>query len=399
MTSLEREIARNGRARALIVLKGGYGSKPSAVDPSRLDGYFLPPKKRSQSGHRGNASYFHHVSVMSGMLDGNGLAGLLQEKDRVEEVLPAPQFRLLTGTSDQRATSAAPGTWGIDRLQVDDSSYTGKGVKVGHIDTGVDPKHPALVGVVQGFAYINEDGTVDRTVDAMDFSAGGHGTHTAGTISGRWVQGVPRIGVAPGCSLYSAVVGSDDSETHLVDRLIGALNWAIAQGVQIVNMSVGCDGEPDAVQGLVKLFQGMVAKNILPVCAAGDRGPGNGDAPGNYTDVISVGASDSDDDVWSGSGSADTPRIVPDVLAPGVSVYSSVPTNLSPHYGTKTGTSMAAPHISGLAALLMEARPGRTAAEIKGAIFAGCRRSGMVPAARGNRGIPTLPQVLANLPS
>ncbi|HEY3837860.1 MAG TPA: S8 family serine peptidase, partial [Bryobacteraceae bacterium] len=337
---------------------------------------------------------------MSGMLDENGLAGLMNEKNHVEEVLAAPQFRVLTGREDNRSLSTEQATWGVERLQIDDLNYTGKGIKIGHIDTGVDPAHPVLNGdtaAVQGFAYINEDGTVDRTVPPMDFSAQGHGTHTAGTIAGRYVEGVPRIGVAPGCSLFSAVVGSDDSELHLLDRLIGALNWVISQGVQVVNMSVGCDGEPDALQGLIQLFQSMLTRNILPVCAAGDRGSGNGDAPGNYTNVISVGASDASDGVWSESGSADVPRIVPDLLAPGVSVYSSLPTNLSPQYGTKTGTSMAAPHISGLAALMMEAKPDRTAAEIKGAIFGGCRRPGTVPAPRGNRGIPTLPQALANL--
>jgi subtilisin family serine protease len=140
------------------------------------------------------------------------------------------------------------------------------------------------------------------------------------------------------------------------------------------------------------------ARDILPVFAVGNEGPGTSRSPGNYDEVLSVGASDEAGTIADFSSSQrfvdPDERFVPDLTAPGVDVLSSIPGGSTELF---SGSSMATPHVAGLAALLFEAFPSATATQIEAAIFdASNRRAGMT-ASRGGRGIPDGVKALKSL--
>jgi subtilisin family serine protease len=129
--------------------------------------------------------------------------------------------------------------------------------------------------------------------------------------------------------------------------------------------------------------------DILPCIAVGNDGPGTSRSPGNYTDVISVGACDVNSAVADFSSSQNFARaenpLVPDLLAPGVNVISAKPGG---SFQAMDGTSMATPHMAGLAALLREAAPNRSATDVENAIYQSCALPPGISQDRGNRGIP-----------
>jgi subtilisin family serine protease len=128
---------------------------------------------------------------------------------------------------------------------------------------------------------------------------------------------------------------------------------------------------------------------VLPVFAVGNEGPGTSRSPGNYWQALSVGAIDRSCAVADFSSSQRFKRakdpVVPDLVAPGVGVVSARPGG---GYQVMDGTSMATPHVAGLAALLWQAKPAATVDEIERAIFASCRLARGMDAARANRGVP-----------
>lgn len=253
------------------------------------------------------------------------------------------------------------------------AGLTGAGVKVAHIDTGVDGNHSSLAPSLAEFADIQSDGTpkIGAAVDSD-----GHGTHTAGILCGQH-RSQP-IGVAPSISLYSAnVIGSNSNV-----RLLGGIEWALNVGVRILSISVGILGYEPYLEATFALLR---KKGILPVSAAGNEGQGSSRSPGNYSTVLSVGAADATGVIWQDSASQKFPReldpLVPDVVAPGVSIMS---TKLGGGLEARTGTSQAAPFVAGLAALLMQARPAATADQIEDAIRSTCSLGSLDPQRAGN---------------
>jgi subtilisin family serine protease len=261
---------------------------------------------------------------------------------------------------------------------------------VGHLDTGVDGTHPALKKAIARFAEFDDLGQevlpTPRPFDSED-----HGTHTAATIAGHPVRG-RHIGVAPGSRLASAIVIEGG---NVVARVLGGMDWAVGHNVRILSMSLGFPGWVDDFLALTRLLR---EKNILPVFAVGNEGPGTSRSPGNYPETLSVGAHDVDADVAEFSSSQRFSRkrdpVVPDLLAPGVGVISARPGG---GYQSMDGTSMATPHVAGLAALLIEAKPTASAAEVERAIFGSCVRPPGMDRERGNRGVPDAKRALALL--
>ncbi len=171
-----------------------------------------------------------------------------------------------------------------------DEGLTGEGVLVGHLDTGADGGHPALKRAIAAFAELDGFGRLVEPAP-KPYDTDDHGTHTAATIAGRAVRGMA-VGVAPEARLASAIV-IEGGET--VARVLGGLDWAVGQGVRIISMSLGLRGWWEDFVPIVRLLR---ERNVLPVFAVGNEGPGTSRSPGNYPDALSVGATSEDGTVW-----------------------------------------------------------------------------------------------------
>lgn len=263
------------------------------------------------------------------------------EDDVVVEVLGNIK---VAGTPKPQPTEMLP--WGIDRVDAElvwPGGNTGDGVKVGIIDTGIDTKHPDLVDNIKGGVS-----TVWYTTSFNDDN--GHGTHVAG-ITAAVDNTIGVVGVAPKTWLYGIKVLDRTGSGYLSDVIEG-IQWAIANGMQAVNMSLGTSAD-------IQSFHDAVAasKNagIVVVAAAGNSG-GAVNYPAAYPEAIAVSATDQNNVIasWSSRG----PEV--DLAAPGVSIYS---TYKGSAYKTLSGTSMAAPHVTGSAALVLKS-PTDTAVDL-----------------------------------
>jgi len=334
---------------------------------------------------------FPNLGVILGTVTREGLQGLRADV-RVKKVVGAPQFSLIKPVATAAAKLTSKNTWGIESLQVPKlwaQGLSGKGITVGHLDTGADGKHPALKNAFAAFAEFDSFG-VQVTPAPKPHDTGEHGTHTAATIAGRPVNG-RSIGVAPQSMLASAIVIEFG---NVVARILGGMDWAISQNVRILSMSLGLRGFVDDFLAITQIIR---SKNILPVFAVGNEGPATSRSPGNYAQCVSIGAHDQSRAIAPFSSSqrfvrADDP-LVPDIVAPGVDVISAKPGG---GFQTMSGTSMATPHIAGLAALLFEASPNATAADVERVLFSSARL-GSIARSRGNRGIPNALVALAAL--
>jgi subtilisin family serine protease len=172
------------------------------------------------------------------------------------------------------------------------------------------------------------------------------------------------IGVAPEAKLASATVIEGG---NVIARVLGGMEWSIGKGIKILNMSLGFRGWVNHFLPLTRIIR---RRGILPVFAVGNEGPGTSRSPGNYWQALSVGAHDNQNEVAWFSSSQTFLRlrdpIVPDLIAPGVDIISAKPGG---GYQKMPGTSMATPHIAGLAALLWQAKPTATVNQIENAIF------------------------------
>jgi subtilisin family serine protease len=248
----------------------------------------------------------------------------------------------------------------------------GDGVTIAIIDTGIDYTHPDLGGcsevgpecrVVGGYDFINND------ADPMDDH--GHGTHVAGIAAGN--GGI--VGVAPDATLLAYKVlnlgGSGSFST-----VIAGVEQAVEDGADVMNLSLGGWGHGN--DAMAQAVNNAVDAGVVAAVAAGNSGPGFFSilTPGAAANAITVGATDKTDVMasFSSSGPALYDWIIkPDVVAPGVAINSSVPIGqcvLCDPSGYKelSGTSMAAPHVAGAAALLLELQPDLTPAQVKSAL-------------------------------
>ncbi len=246
-------------------------------------------------------------------------------------------------------------TWGVKKIGGGLSSTAGSGIKVAVLDSGVDCTHPELMrsGVTicaSGWDFINNDSN-----PADD---NGHGTHVAGTIAAaKNASGV--VGVAPKVTLYPLkVLGANGSGSY--SAVISALQWAQKNGIQMTSNSYGSSTDPGT---LVRQAFDNTATTMLHVVSAGNSGTCTGSTdtvgyPAKYASVIAVGATSSTNTrpCWSSTGSK------VEIAAPGLSIKSTIPGG---KYATYSGTSMAAPHVTGVAALVKAANPNLSPGQIR----------------------------------
>ena len=230
--------------------------------------------------------------------------------------------------------SAGKAPWGIQRVKAPAvwSRATGAGVKVAVIDTGVDGTHPDLAANYAGGYNAVEPGAEQKDDH-------GHGTHVAGTIAGSGNEGKGALGVAPRARLYGIkVLNAEGGGTNAV--IVDGIAWAVNNGMKVINMSLG--GPSSAV--LRKAIQRANAAGVIIVAASGNDPEAPVSAPASYPESIAVSASTSKD------GLADFSTTGPEVdfIAPGHEIVSTWPGG---KYAKLSGTSMASPHVAGLAVL------------------------------------------------
>src|SRR5712691_3027139 len=275
------------------------------------------------------------------------------------------------------------------------AGFDGSGIRVAIVDTGIDAAHPDFIGRVAAHSDFSGVGNTDDV---------GHGTHVAGIVAG---GGAVYRGVAPRATLVIAKALSVSGGTE--DAVLAALSWASRQRIDVVNLSLGGPGDPH--DPLSREVDALTAEGILVCVAAGNSGPAAGTigSPGCAAGAITVGATDKERRVAEYSSRGPVPGLLsrkPDVVAIGGGVTPQAACHygigvssaraavlvrdrcaVPPRYVRMSGTSMAAPHVAGLCALLLEASraksprlvPVARAAAVRAALIQGAVELGLAP--------------------
>jgi len=315
--------------------------------------------------------------------------------ERVHENFKIEAFRDTSANKEVEAQAGGDYTWGLERInvpQVWEMGISGtEGVKVVVLDTGIDITHADLTGKLYtsdvgddtypgGWAEFDSGGNVVGSKPHETYTGtgpndnSGHGTHVSGTVAGGNNSGT-YIGVAPDTDLAHGLVIPEGGGSFA--QVIAGMEWAVdgaGANADVVNMSFGVSGY---VKDMEEPVMNIINAGAVPVAAIGNDGHGTGVSPGLIYEAFAVGALDSNDNIASFSGGSivedgrnKTPSqyIKPDFAAPGVNIKSAVPDENPKEYDEWDGTSMAAPHIAGVIALILEVDNTLTVAEIDDAL-------------------------------
>ncbi len=266
--------------------------------------------------------------------------------------------------------------WGADLVKAPESwakGYTGKGVVVAVLDTGVDYNHQDLSSNIwtnskeipgngkddDGNGYIDDyygwnfDGNNNSTLDVN-----GHGTHVSGTIAGV-NNGYGVTGIAYDSKIMPVKV-LDDEGSGSYSAIAKGIYYAVDNGADVINLSLGGGRSNDTLQ---KAIEYASNKGVIVVMAAGNDGSSQPAYPARYADKygIAVGAVDQKKNLADFSNRAGAKQLTY-VTAPGVNIYSTLPGN---EYASYSGTSMATPHVAGVVALMLSANPNLSDAQIR----------------------------------
>lgn len=281
-----------------------------------------------------------------------GPIALIEPERIVHAIEPAAP-----AVAEQAAIDETMFTWGLQAVGAPNSTATGKGIRVAVLDTGLDLGHPDLAG---------------RTIVSNSFVQGqevqdghGHGTHCVGTSCGpREVADGPGYGVAYEAEIYAGKVLSDQG-SGADGGILAGISWAISNGCAVISMSLGAATQPG--QAYSRTFERVglraLGRGTLIIAAAGNESSRSAGLvspvghPANCPSILAVGALDVKLMLADFScGTVDNVGAV-DVAGPGVDVYSSWPVPLG--YRRISGTSMATPHVAGVAALIAQASGAR----------------------------------------
>jgi subtilisin family serine protease/nitrous oxidase accessory protein NosD len=313
-------------------------------------------------------------------------ASALVRQPGVTDVHKNYEVRALSTTNAQSnstaqqptAAGSASGdvTYGLDQLNVPEvwaqHGTRGAGAKVAVLDTGADIDHPDLSLRTEnqndatypgGWAEFDTNG--DRVINSTPHATSDHGTHVTGTVGGGDASGTA-VGVAPDAAMMHGLVLPEGTGSFA--QIIAGMQWAVEEDADVISMSLGADG---FYSTLIPPIRNAEDAGTTVVVAAGNHGPETAPSPGNIYDATTVGASGPDRDIapfsggdvvrtqrdWGDAAPGDWPAsfVTPDIAAPGVGTYSTLPGG---EYGEKSGTSMATPHISGVVALMVSASGG-----------------------------------------
>ena len=227
-------------------------------------------------------------------------------------------------------------------------------VIVAILDTGTTIGHEDLAGTT----FVSPDNEVAGGTAVVDDH--GHGTHVTGTIAARTNNGIGVAGIAPGVSIMPVKV-LDATGGGYLSAILDGIDHAVVNGAKIINLSLGGTIEPDAVAAIQPTFDAAFAAGVTIIAAAGNDGDTSIEYPCAFVHVICVGATD-DSDLHA---SFSNRNAFVDISAPGVDQLS---TAVGGGYAHMSGTSMATPHVVGVAALILSAHPGDTPSQIEAAL-------------------------------
>lgn len=277
--------------------------------------------------------------------------------------------------------------WGNDLVNAPEAwaqGFTGQGVTVAVIDSGVDITHEDLAdniwtnsGEIAGNGIDDDGNGFIDDINGWNFGNGGnsnvmpgttdpsqdHGTHVAGTIAAMDNdRGI--TGVAYEADIMPIRMG-DVSNGYFLNpgNLADAIYYAVDNGADVINMSLGWSDSPELGDAMAY----AAANDVITVSAAGNAGASSPGNPATYATQfgISVGAVDSNSDIAYFSNRAGFDSDLQHVMAPGVDIFSTTPDDA---YGFKNGTSMAAPHVAGVVALMLSANPDLTHEQVRNII-------------------------------
>jgi uncharacterized repeat protein (TIGR01451 family) len=328
----------------------------------------------------GAVSALRSYWIFNGLAVTSNLETMLAVAARPEvEMIKADQVHHLPPvTKVEVSASAAPVEWNIAKIGADQAwtafGLRGEGVVVATLDSGVDWTHPALQPKYRGYDPTNPSQSqhdynwfdATETYPAAPDDGDGHGTHTMGTIVGSLPSGENQVGVAPDAQWMAAKVFDDNGDAY--DSWIHeGFQWILAptdRNGQNPNPSLApdiCSNSWGDSDGSDTTFWDDVtalrAAGIFAPFAIGNKYQGSlaPHSPGSFPQSFAVGATDRNDVVtsWSCRGPSPWNEIKPEVTAPGANIRSTLPDG---RYGLLDGTSMATPHVAGLAALLYQAQ-------------------------------------------
>lgn len=260
--------------------------------------------------------------------------GEIFEDQRVSIINPIPVHSFLRVSTND---------WGLKTIQAPEAwKYSqGSGVNVAVLDTGASLNHPALRGRIKGGVNLLSSGRLPQDDN-------GHGTQVAGIIASRLsAAGAP--GVAPKAGLYVVKIFDSNGEANLSD-IISGIQWCLDKGISLANLSFGMTESHPLLQ---KSVQNATKAGLTLVCAAGNEGkPNSVMYPARYPETIAVSALDQSGGLAGFSSRG--PEV--DLIAPGTEIRSAAPGG---RYSVQSGTSFAAPHVTGVLALLQAMQPRR----------------------------------------
>lgn len=318
--------------------------------------------------------------------DKQNVLDTIQTLQKRNDVLYAePNYCITLDSTDVTNDEYVNEQWALDKINLPDAwkiTTGSKSVKVGIIDSGIKADHPDLkenVDCELSKSFI--DGTDDSYALEDVYK---HGTHVAGIIGAIGNNGIGVSGTCWNVDLVSLKVfndnGSSGDSTNKLSGVINAINYAKANDIRILNLSASFDGH------ISKSFEETINNyNGLLVCSAGNNGFNietaskyNKIYPSIYTsdNIISVAASDVDDKIWKNSEykGSNYGVVSVDLVAPGVNIYSTYSAS-DKIYGNMTGTSMATPYVTGVAALIQSKYQNISTKATKKAILDGVDKS------------------------
>ncbi len=321
----------------------------------------------------GNPEIKHKFEIIPG-------AALSLTKDQISKLEKSDLVKQVEYDEAVHATINTASNWfGVSKARTDfagidgdhDSSpdtYTKNDIVVAVIDTGIDASHVDLDG---GKVIAWRDWVGNRTTPYDD---NGHGTHVAATVAGTGEGNANYKGVAPGAALIGLKV-LDSNGDGTMSNVTAAIDWAVANkdayNIRIISLSLGTSGSSDGTDSTSLAINNAFNAGIVPVVAAGNSGPRKATigSPGAAAKALTVAAFGDVGEKgffladFSSRGLTADGRLKPDISAPGYNI-TSAKANSTNQYVAYSGTSMATPFTSGTAALILDANPGLTPAQV-----------------------------------